>query len=66
MPKDRKSASLGLRVPPRLKADLESWAHADSRTLASLIYKILVEAAQVYRATGSSQPVASTPTRRTQ
>lgn len=66
MPKERKSASLGLRVTPRLKADLDAWAQADGRTLTGLILRILVEAESAYRARASRppQPIASTPFRR--
>jgi hypothetical protein len=60
--KERKTASLGLRVTPRLKADLEAWARADGRTVTSLLYKILVEAALAYRAGAArpSRPLSST------
>jgi len=40
---EKRSASVGLRMPPSLKSALEDLAHADGRSLADYITRALTE-----------------------
>jgi predicted HicB family RNase H-like nuclease len=42
-PKTNKTASLGIRVAPQVKAALDAAAAADNRSVASLVEKVLID-----------------------
>jgi hypothetical protein len=54
MSREPKTASLGIRVPERLKKNLEAWADADHRSVASLVEKILADAVSDRRKKGTA------------
>ena len=51
-----RTASIGIRVEPGLKAQVEQLAKADGRTVAQWIERLLIREVSAARATAASKP----------